>query len=767
MIYDGYGRLWKKHVPEQQIDSNNSSSTDHATFTYYTDDTVSSLTDARGATATYSYNGRHLLSGIGYAAPAGISAALSVSYGYDAAGNRISMTEKDSQLNVIGSNTYNYDQLSRLLTETRYFSALSSNPSTHGNYAINYQYNLAGELTSITDPFGAQISYDRDTAGRVKNVNGSGFLGIATYASNIQYRAWGGQKNVIYGDGTSATTTYNARMQPSSYQLPGLREQFQYYADGRLQRMTDLDDRNQDIGYPDTARHFSRAHSYDQAGRLVSATGSPSNFSSFPYNQSYGYDEFGNATFRGGFYYYQSFSSDGGTFQNNRRQDLNYDAAGNVTHTPNYNYVGGSIVSFRDWTYDGAGQMSQVKETVTANNSVSTYVSSHDGDGQPTLEYYQENPTYSKSYMVRSSVLGGRVLTRLDYAGNKWKTDFSVDGLLRVVQYGVSYYNQYATLQWTHIDPLGLSEAGDTKPVYDPMGNYIPWHQVPTAPPNSYPPIPSTLGALGAGFGSAQEKSCVFNGEPISCTELTHQIDLGTVAVDYLIMDSKGLRHWEGNVDLIAPGILRAEYPRQHAEGGDLTIGFLRLTIPQNPSQRPLTQAEKDKLSTDLKAMLAKPNCGTFISGVLGELGKLPNGVYSSDFMTIFNAIAAAPNGGLFSDPSIPPTEALAKAFGSLSGGNAQIAFGSFGLTAATAIHETMHDAAKNGYGYDHIQMAQAAYNSANAMGLTVLAKFPQAGDYKTWKEFDRASSGYFGQAVFDACVRDKPWQPPPRPQRP
>jgi hypothetical protein len=170
--------------------------------------------------------------------------------------------------------------------------------------------------------------------------------------------------------------------------------------------------------------------------------------------------------------------------------------------------------------------------------------------------------------------------------------------------------------------------------------------------------------------------------------------------------------------------------------------------------------------------MLAKPNCGTFIKGVLGELGKLPNGVYSTDFMTIFNAIAGAPKGGLFSDPSMPPNEALARAGGSISGGNANISFGPFGLNAAVAIHEVMHDAAKNGFGYDHFQMAQAAYDSAKAMGLTVLGELPQAKDYPgasrdsdVWKKYDHAASAYFGQAVFDACVRDKPWQPPPRPQ--
>jgi YD repeat-containing protein len=69
----------------------------------------------------------------------------------------------------LGSMTYSYDQLSRLTSETRYFNALSYSP-TGGNYGISYQYNLANELTSISDPFGAQIGYTRDTIGRTTAV---------------------------------------------------------------------------------------------------------------------------------------------------------------------------------------------------------------------------------------------------------------------------------------------------------------------------------------------------------------------------------------------------------------------------------------------------------------------------------------------------------------------------------------------------------------------------------------------------------------------
>ncbi|MGH9966967.1 MAG: lamin tail domain-containing protein [Pyrinomonadaceae bacterium] len=73
------------------------------------DDSVQKITDARGASQTFSYNNRHLVNGITYAAPAGITVPTAPVFGYDAAGNRVSMTDG------LGSKTYTYNQLSRLM----------------------------------------------------------------------------------------------------------------------------------------------------------------------------------------------------------------------------------------------------------------------------------------------------------------------------------------------------------------------------------------------------------------------------------------------------------------------------------------------------------------------------------------------------------------------------------------------------------------------------------------------------------------------------
>jgi YD repeat-containing protein len=80
-----------------------------------------------------------------------------VSHAYDAAGNRSSMTDG------LGSMSYQYDMLSRLTSETRTINGV-------GAFPLTYAYNFSDELTSITDPFGASVSYAHDQGGTVDGV---------------------------------------------------------------------------------------------------------------------------------------------------------------------------------------------------------------------------------------------------------------------------------------------------------------------------------------------------------------------------------------------------------------------------------------------------------------------------------------------------------------------------------------------------------------------------------------------------------------------
>jgi YD repeat-containing protein len=517
MSYDGYGRLKTKHVPEQQVDPNNSSSTDHSTWTYNADDTVYSDTDARGATCTYGYNNRHQVTSATHTLSGQTTIALS--YGYDAAGNRTSMTDSP------GSMTYSYDQLSRLTSETRYFSALS-NSTTGGNYAVSYQYNLANELTSVTDPFGAQIGYTRDTVGRTTAVMGSGFANVSSYVSNIQYRAWGGVKAAAYGNNSASTTSYNNRLQPSQFRLTDansgasyIRENYAFYGDGRLQSVADLDDTG-GTNPPATLRFLSRSYGYDQTGRVAQVYSS----NQAPMNQTYGYDEFDNMTSRAGSYYWQPSQSATFTYTNNRHNGWSYYADGQVSSSP-----ATTTDDAYSFSYDAAGGLSRTIDTAT--NRLVDYRPSYDGDGNLVNEWSQITQNGStlpatSSFIVRSTVLRGEILTRLDQNGNKSITYVPAEGLLFATQ-GIDYQGS-PYVGWTQRNPLGITETG--KGIYDPLGTYIPFqqHDDPRPPVGSYnsSSMSGIAGSVSANpFGS--DTGCLMNGLPTACSSVLRAINNG------------------------------------------------------------------------------------------------------------------------------------------------------------------------------------------------------------------------------------------------
>src|SRR5207253_8720987 len=124
-------------------------------------------------------------------------------------GNRTSMTDG------LGSTSYSYNQLSRLMSETRTFTNV-------GTFTLIYDYNLGGELKKITDSTNMTINYGYDSAGRVSGVTGSDTFvgGVSTYASGLQYRAWSALKQISVGTHTS-TLSYNSRLQPTNFNISG------------------------------------------------------------------------------------------------------------------------------------------------------------------------------------------------------------------------------------------------------------------------------------------------------------------------------------------------------------------------------------------------------------------------------------------------------------------------------------------------------------------------------------------------------------------
>ena len=396
MSYDGQGRLRTRQLPIQ---------TSPTVYDYYPDDTIQVVTDPRGATATYGYNNRHLVTSIDYSAPSPIVATAPVGFQYDAAGNRTRMTDG------LGRKDYEYDTWSRRRSETERFGLPNS-------YSITYEYNLAGEVKKIIDPFGANFNYAYDQAGQLQSVTGSpAYAGVTQYAANMQYRAWGGLKHLDYGDNPrQLNLTYDPRLQVHAMAVQATNYSstlgswiYSYYRDKRIQSSFDQTDSTWD-----------RSYSYgDPLGRLTGA-------SSGEYGENFAYDVWGNMTSRNGSIGASNFSYVT-TYTNDRDQQFQYDAAGNVVRD-NQNHTN---------TYDAAGRL------VASSFLGKTWA--YDGDGS-VAKWVQSNTT---TYNVGSSVLG-KVLAELDQAGNKRRTFVYANDQLLAKQ-------QFSQVWWEHVDASGSS----------------------------------------------------------------------------------------------------------------------------------------------------------------------------------------------------------------------------------------------------------------------------------------------------------------------
>lgn len=453
MTYDGHGRLSTSHVPEQR-DQNNLPLT--TSYTYWGDDTINVVTDARGATTTYGYNNRRLITAITYTAPSGVTNASAVTLSYDAAGNRTGMTDG------MGSISYQYDQLSRLSSETRSFTNV-------GSFTLSYAYNLAGGLTSVTDQWGVQAGYGYDHTGRLTGVTGSGG-GATTYASNMQYRAWGALKHMTYGNNLNLDLAFNNRLQATLYDLKtqaGARVMGREYSygpvnDGRVKYSHDL-----------VSSNLDRTFTFNHTGQLNSAkAGVPQNNGSYysgPFEQGYTKDVWGNLTGRTwrtfqttwtpyGTYTYPQQNSYNESYVNNRNTATGwlYDAEGNLLTSTG----GGQTLQY---TYDSAGMLRT--STAPGKNITQDF----DGDGQRAR--FAENSTVT--YYVRSSMLGGQPITEVNQYGAKVRGYVYAGGAVLAKQEG-------SQVLWDQRDVSGISmrltnSSGTvtSKVETDPLGTQV------------------------------------------------------------------------------------------------------------------------------------------------------------------------------------------------------------------------------------------------------------------------------------------------------
>jgi RHS repeat-associated protein len=273
------------------------------------------------------------------------AAGNSVSYGYDANGNRFSLTNTRGKVT-----TYAYDSNNRLTSAT---DALSR--------TTTYGYDVAGRRTSRTDAKSQTTTYSYDVLDRLALIDHP----VGTADVSFTYDALGNRLTMIDGTGTT-TFTYDHLYHPTAI-TDGAANVVSYAYDGAGRRIS--------ITYPGSTGAVTYA--YDGANRLTGVADWLSN------TTSYAYDNANRLTST--------------TLGNGLISDRTYDNVNRLLTLANRN--GGTTISSYTYTLDSVGNRAQMVDT----SGTTTY--GYDGLYRLTGTTYPNTDVQSYTY----DALGNRL----------------------------------------------------------------------------------------------------------------------------------------------------------------------------------------------------------------------------------------------------------------------------------------------------------------------------------------------------------------------
>jgi len=267
-LYDSLNRLVKIIDPLAN----------QVTFVYDSTDNLISKTDANGSTANYSYDANNYLTQTIYADGTRVNSqydalgritvmtdaigttyytydALSrllkvdgpngntISYKYDAVGNRIKMINQDNR-----ATTYSYDSLNRIASLT----------DSQGKTTI-YSYDEASNVSQIQYPNNTQADYSFDQLNRLINLANTTSQGKEISSYTYAYNPAGMKTRVSLGDGGRITYDYD-----SLYRLIKEERRGEIYEnDGRE------DKSKKDKKTKKQEKAYTLQYSYDPAGNRL------------------------------------------------------------------------------------------------------------------------------------------------------------------------------------------------------------------------------------------------------------------------------------------------------------------------------------------------------------------------------------------------------------------------------------------------------------------------------------------------------------------
>ncbi|PYP90852.1 MAG: hypothetical protein DMG65_10115 [Candidatus Angelobacter sp. Gp1-AA117] len=426
--------------------------------------------DARGVVKTLSYDGINRLGGVQYS-----DGTANQSYEYDnTAANPYALDRLTKITEGANSQAFTYDNWGQI---TKVSHVIDGN-----TYLVQYGYNGAGQIASITYPTGRLVMQNYDAIGRLASIcdgSGSNCTGT-TYLSGIAYNAGFQPTAVTYGNSDQGAFGYNDHLQIATlrYTHPGnatdiLNLAYDYgqsyngntVNNGQIQKIRYYTT----PGAEDTTK--SEYFTYDQYGRLSAAqTATFSSSTPGTWSLNWGYDRFGNRltqTLVGG----NTTRTDIGQAQltvdpaTNRitNTGFNYDAAGNLTadgtHTYSYDALNrmkqvdsGAVTS----TYFGPLRIKKV-----ASSTTTVYVYS---GTRPIVEYVNGSPSkeyiYSGSQVLAEITSGSVTYHHPDHLSNRADTDAAGNVTRRGhAPFGESWYDSGSSkLKFTTYERDGESK---------------------------------------------------------------------------------------------------------------------------------------------------------------------------------------------------------------------------------------------------------------------------------------------------------------------
>lgn len=240
-LYDDMGRVISATSPD----------TGTVSYVYDKGGNLISKTDAKGITVTYTYDPLNRLAAI-YFPDSSQNITRFYDQGTNGKGRLTGMTDPS------GSMVNRYDALGRLIRDTRTIAGR--------NFITEYTYSAVGRLTGIIYPGGREVTYNRNSLGKIAGVTSAYDGDTSTLVSNLTYVPFGPSAGMDVGSGSGINNIFDElyRMLTAN---PGAESERTYSYDGNSNiisiNVTNNPDKDQTFTYDSLNRLLTAANIYD------------------------------------------------------------------------------------------------------------------------------------------------------------------------------------------------------------------------------------------------------------------------------------------------------------------------------------------------------------------------------------------------------------------------------------------------------------------------------------------------------------------------